>query len=276
MALRPRSALGLRVAVVGLALSVSLSATAAAQEGSTESAPETIAIVEVLASLPSLIDETKALMQDAAVAVAARNQPTAKVVRMGRRDSGAVALTFDDGFNLKACARIADTLRQNGAVGTFFINGNHLKSEPAKWRGILDGMQVANHTRSHHRLTSEPHPVVIKQIRQNEAIHERVLGRPMLRVLRPPYGSHGDRIGRIAAQLGYERIVLWNVDTNDWKPSMRPDAIVRRATGAPPGSIILMHCSRNATARALPRIVRHYQRRGIELAGLKQVLDLKG
>ena len=33
-----------------------------------------------------------------------------------------------------------------------------------------------------------------------------------------------------------------------------------------------MHCARDATAEALPRIVRHYQRRGIEVAGLSKVL----
>jgi peptidoglycan/xylan/chitin deacetylase (PgdA/CDA1 family) len=198
--------------------------------------------------------------------------PSAKVVRKGPRSSGAVALTFDDGYNVAACASIARTLRRHGAVGTFFINGWHLKAEPNRWRRILEGMEVANHTRSHRDLTKEPHSVVIKQIMQNETLHEEILGRPMLKVLRPPYGAYGDRVGRIARQLGYEHVVMWSVDTGDWRPDIRTRAIVRRATGAPAGSIILMHCTRDATAKALPRIVRHYQRRGIEVVGLSQVL----
>lgn len=198
--------------------------------------------------------------------------PAAIVVRKGSRRSGAVALTFDDGYNRTACARIANTLRRNDAVGTFFVNGQHLRAAPSKWRRILEGMEVGNHTRSHPDLTREPHPVVIRQIAQNEAIHEQVLGRPMLKALRPPYGAYGERIGRIAAELGYEHIAMWNVDTGDWRPGTKAGAIVRRATGAPAGSIILMHCSRNATARALPKIVRHYQQRGLELTGLSEVL----
>ncbi len=209
---------------------------------------------------------------DAAAAVTPVEPPMAAVIRSGPRSSGAVALTFDDGFNSRACARIADTLRKNGAVGTFFINGNQLRSEPARWARILSGMTVANHTRSHHDLTGEVHRVVKKQIRENERIHEEVLGRPLLKVLRPPYGAYGDRVRRIAMELGYERLAMWNVDTHDWKSGTSPRAIVRRATGARPGSIILMHCSRNATAKALPKIVRHYQRRGIELAGLEEVM----
>ena len=199
--------------------------------------------------------------------------PSAMVVRQGPASSGAVALTFDDGYNAKACASIADTLRRYGAVGTFFVNGQWLTREPNRWRRILEGMEVANHTRSHRRLTQEPHPVVINQIRTNEWIHEQVLGRPMLKALRPPYGAYGERVGRIARSLGYDHIVMWNVDTGDWNPKAKPKRIVRAATGAAPGSIILMHCARDATAKALPRIVRHYQRRGIEVGGLSTVLE---
>lgn len=180
-----------------------------------------------------------------------------------------MALTFDDGFNSEACGRIANTLRKHDAVGTFFINGNWLKAEPAKWRCILDEMPVGNHTRSHRDLTREIHPIVIKQIKENEAIHERVLDRPMLKVLRP---SYGERIQRIAAQLGHDSLVLWNVDTHDWKRSSSARSLVRRAAGARAGSIILMHCSRGATAKALPEIIRHYGKRGIELVGLDEVL----
>jgi peptidoglycan/xylan/chitin deacetylase (PgdA/CDA1 family) len=198
--------------------------------------------------------------------------PAAKLVRKGPSSSNAVALTFDDGYSSRACSRIANTLRKHHAVGTFFVNGRYLKAEPAKWRRILEGMAVGNHTRSHPDLTSERHPVVIKQISQNEAIHEEVLGRPMLKVLRPPYGAYGERVGRIARQLGYKHIALWNVDTQDWKPRTKPRSILRRATGAPAGSIILMHCSRAATVKALPKIIRHYQRRGIELRGLDKVI----
>ena len=202
-----------------------------------------------------------------------QGEPMATIVRKGRAASGAVALTFDDGYNRKACARITNILRKHEAVGTFFVNGQWLRREPERWRSILEGMEVANHTRSHRNLTREPHPVVMRQIRTNEAIHERVLGRPMLKLLRPPYGAQGERVGRIAGQLGYEHMVLWNVDTQDWRPDSKARRIIRRATDAAPGSIVRMHCARNATARALPAIVRHYQRRGIAVAGLSTVLE---
>lgn len=198
--------------------------------------------------------------------------PMPKLVRKGPASSGAVALTFDDGYSVEACASIADTLRKYDAVGTFFINGQWLQQQPNRWRRILEGMEVANHTRSHRDLKEAPDSVVINQIRSNEYLHETLLGRPMLKVLRPPYGAYDQRVGQIAMGLGYDQVVLWNVDTGDWKPGAKRKRIIRAATGAAPGSIILMHCAHDATAKALPEIVRHYQRRGIEVAALSSVL----
>ena len=198
--------------------------------------------------------------------------PEAIVVRKGPRSSGAVALTFDDGFDLEACASIADTLRANGAVGTFFINGIWIDEQPARWRDALEGMEFANHTRSHRNLADAPRGKITRQIDENEQIQERALGRPMLKVLRPPYGAQDRLVRQVAKELGYDVIALWSRDTQDWTASATVRSIVKRATGAPAGSVILMHCGPDATAKAMPKIVRYYQRQGIELAGLSTVL----
>lgn len=196
----------------------------------------------------------------------------ATLIKSGPRSSGAVALTFDDGWSSGACASITKTLRAYGAKGTFFVNGNNLRLQPAKWRRVLKGMPVGNHTRSHKNLKLESSRVVTKQIRENEALHERILGRPMLKVLRPPYGAHDRRVRRLAGQLGYKHTVLWNVDTFDWKASATVGSVISRATNARLGSIILMHCGPRETAKALPAIIRHYRARGIELVGLGRLL----
>jgi peptidoglycan/xylan/chitin deacetylase (PgdA/CDA1 family) len=196
------------------------------------------------------------------------------IIRSGPRSSGAVALTFDDGWGQAACARIAHALRTTGARATFFINGNHLKAEPELWKQILGDMPVANHTRSHLDLVEQDDRVVRKQIREDEAIHERLLGRPMLKLFRPPYGSHDRRVRTIAAELGYRYTVLWSHSSGDTSNAADARSIVRRATGAPPGSIILLHCAHDATAEAMPAIIRHYQSRGIRLVGLDELFDM--
>lgn len=217
------------------------------------------------------------ILASGSASVASASDPAfSEAVRVsaGSPSTRAVALTFDDGYDTQACASIARTLRSYGAVGTFFINGLHLQAEPQRWQEILRGQLVGNHTRSHRRLTEESDIVVRRQIMHNEALHERILGRPMLKVLRPPYGAHDRRVRSIAGALGYRYTVLWSVDSRDWQRSATVRSIIDRATGAPPGSIILMHCGPRETPAALASIIRHYRSRGIALAGLDVVLGL--
>lgn len=199
---------------------------------------------------------------------------SARVIFSGPPASHAVALTFDDGWGEDSCRRIGNTLRRSGARATFFINAGHLRSRPALWRSILRGMPVGNHTRSHVDLRKVSRAVISKEIRYSEAVHEKVLGRPMLKLLRPPYGAYDDRVRRVAANLGYDRLIMWNRTAADSSSAATTSSIIRRTTGAPAGSIILMHCGPAVTARALPAIISHYKSRGIRLIGLDQMLNL--
>ncbi len=199
---------------------------------------------------------------------------SARVLRSGPSAKGGVALTFDDGWGKSSCKRIASTLRSSDAVGTFFINGIHLRAEPQRWRRILRGMPVANHTRSHPFLTKLPATGIRNQIRTNGWIHKRVLGRPMLKILRPPYGAYDSQVLRVAGQLGYRHVVLWSRSAADSSSAATVTSIIRHATGGKPGDIILMHCGPRITADALPTIIRHYQRRGIKLIGLDRMFGL--
>ena len=194
-----------------------------------------------------------------------------KVVTKGPSSSGGVALTFDDGWGITSCERITTTLREMGASATFFINGTHLRADPKRWRKILAGFPVANHTRSHPWLTRLPGYKIKGQIRTNQWIHHSALGRPMLRLLRPPYGAYNDRVRRVARKLRYRKIVLWSQSAADTSSRATVSSIIRHTTGGAPGSIILMHCGPSVTADALPAIIRHYQRRGIRLIGLDEM-----
>ncbi len=196
----------------------------------------------------------------------------ASVVTAGWSGRREVALTFDDGWDRGACASITDTLRRYNVVGTFFINGLYVAGAPAQWRRILRGMPVGNHTRAHVDLSRLSSSSIRHQIASNERLLERVLGRPMKKLLRPPYGAYDSRVRSVARSLGYRRIVLWSIDTNDWVSGTSSATIAARATAGGPGSIILMHCGPSATARALPSIIRSYKARGYRLVGVGQLL----
>jgi peptidoglycan/xylan/chitin deacetylase (PgdA/CDA1 family) len=197
-----------------------------------------------------------------------------RLVSAAPRPHGAIALTFDDGWGEANCERITQALRAHGVTATFFINGVHLKAQPRFWRRILRDMPVGNHTVSHLDLVAQTADEVRHQLRKNEAIHEDVLERPMVKVFRPPYGSSDARVRRIAGSLGYQWTVLWSRSAADTSPAATVTSIIRHTTGAPAGAIILMHCGPDATADALPTIIRHYKARRIRMVGLDELLGM--
>jgi peptidoglycan/xylan/chitin deacetylase (PgdA/CDA1 family) len=130
------------------------------------------------------------------------------VVTHGPRTLRRVALTFDDGWSQGNCRAIAAILRVKRAHATFFLNSPNVARDPGGWRVILAGFEVANHGVTHRDLTTLDDASLAWEIAGAERTIETALGRPMLKVLRPPYGAWDGRVLRVAGRLGYRYILL--------------------------------------------------------------------
>jgi peptidoglycan/xylan/chitin deacetylase (PgdA/CDA1 family) len=199
-----------------------------------------------------------------------------KIVPLGFHPTGptrapkAVALTFDDG-PWEYTPEILRVLKRMHARATFFVVGRLAKAHPVLVRReYAAGMEVGSHSYSHpyeppfDRL---PHPTILREIRWGRAVLAEIGPAPTL--FRPPGGSFSPYVIEAAGSYG-ERIVLWSVDPNDWKPGVSAAQIVRGVLGAVrPGSIVILHDGggdRHATVRALPPIIRGIRKKGLQLA----------
>lgn len=192
------------------------------------------------------------------------------VITHGPRSRPWVALTFDDGWSADRCARIVQTLRAKRATATFFINGSIIRGAPKRWRSMLKGFPVANHTLTHPWLTRLSTSQVRAQILTNQQVHERILGRPMLRLLRPPYGAYDGRVVATADSLGY-RTLLWDTSGVDTSSGATTSSVIRNATRGGKGAIVLLHCGPTVTPAAVGPIIDRYRARGFKLVGLDQM-----
>lgn len=174
-----------------------------------------------------------------------------------RRSSGlsagqrAVALTFDDGPSAYTTSILA-VLQAKRAPGTFFVIGRQAAGRPdliARLRAA--GQEVENHTWSHADLTKLDAQGVRSEItRAAQAIGGA-------KFLRPPYGAYNGSVAEEAGALGL-RLVLWDVDTLDWKTRNAAKITAAVKAAVRPGAIILMHDGggdRSQTAAALPGII---------------------
>jgi peptidoglycan/xylan/chitin deacetylase (PgdA/CDA1 family) len=155
-------------------------------------------------------------------------------------------LTFDDGPSSQNTTDLLDLLDQYDAQVTFFNVGSSVKKHPELVRDVASrGHYLADHTWDHKTLEGMSHEKFVNEVERTRQAILDAAGDLMtldhnVRYVRPPYGATDDNTRQYAADLGMA-IVLWNVDTQDWR---RPGAKAisnHLLSHAKPGTIILMH-----------------------------------
>jgi peptidoglycan/xylan/chitin deacetylase (PgdA/CDA1 family) len=185
----------------------------------------------------------------------------------------AVALTFDDGPWPEDSLRILAILRRMHARATFFVIGYLVDSYPqVVAREHAAGMAIGNHTYNHPEVP--PFNQLPRRLLEDEIeLGAQSLARAGITasLLRPPAGSSSAAVVRAAEAAG-ERVVLWNVDPNDWRSELTAGEIKRRVLRAVrPGSIVILHDgggNRSATIAALPGIIRGIRHKHLRLVPL--------
>lgn len=188
----------------------------------------------------------------------------------------AMALTFDIGWGEQVVHRVLDVLRRYDQRATFFVSGPWALRHPEVVRTIVAaGHELASHGEEHVNLSGQSDSAIAENIRAADRTLRLFQGNRPIRWLRPPNGDWNARVVRVAHQLGYE-VVIWSIDSVDWK---RPgvDAIASRVLREVfPGAIILFHASDSAphTPDALPVVFDRLKADGWRLVPLGELAAL--
>jgi peptidoglycan-N-acetylglucosamine deacetylase len=194
-------------------------------------------------------------------------------VRQGSGRGRDVALTFDDGPG-PYTPGVLDVLERYHAPATFFAIGAMERYFGASTsRELNDGDVVGDHTETHPAMAllsaREQHEQLFEQIARIE-----LLGGPRPTLFRPPYGSFNATTMRQLRAL-HLLMVLWSVDTGDYRKPGVPAIVQRALAGARPGAILLLHDAggdRSQTIAALPAIIAKLRGRGFQLVTVPQLL----
>jgi peptidoglycan/xylan/chitin deacetylase (PgdA/CDA1 family) len=208
--------------------------------------------------------------QRAAVASVLSYTPFVKTAGSRSRE---IALTFDDGPGPYTPA-VLSALERAHAPATFFVIGKMLRYfGAATARAINDGDAIGDHTETHPPLATlsahDQYEQLFEQIARVELLGGR---RPVL--FRPPYGSFNANTIRELRRL-HLLMVLWSVDTDDYRQPGVSVIVERALAGAQPGAIILLHDAggaREQTIAALPLIIRGMRARGFRLVTVPKLL----
>lgn len=184
-----------------------------------------------------------------------------------------VFLTFDDSGNERQIEELLNVLQDNQVKSTFFLTGNWVYRSPELVRRIAKaGHEIANHSFSHASFIQLSNDEMINEIKATENAVLEVTGKPLLKYFRPPYGEYNGAVDDVLKQLGYEALILWDVDTRDWSGLSAASIIEEIRSHVANGSIILFHIHGANTALALAKIIPELKEQGYVLDRLSSAL----
>ena len=189
-------------------------------------------------------------------------------------DGPYIAMTFDDGPSQKLTPKLLDLLAAHHIKATFFVIGQNVEEHPEiVARAAREGHEIGNHSWSHPNLAKMSDDGVRRELQKtDDAIQKAIGSRPTL--LRPPYGSITSREKKwINDEFGY-KIILWDVDPNDWKrpgPAIVRDRILKLTRA---GSIVLSHDIHPGTIEAMPSTFDQLEAKGFKFVTVSELIGM--
>lgn len=181
-----------------------------------------------------------------------------------------VALTFDDGPS-KYTTDILEFLKENDACATFFVVGNKAKTFSNTLNTMIkNGNEIGNHSYSHKWLSRLSTENIKSEINLTQNTIESITNYTP-KLLRPTYGSINKKL-RNSTNL---KIILWNVDTKDWKLKSSEEIAKRALNSIEDGDIVLMHDMYERTYNALKIIIPALKEKGYQFVTVSELEEIK-
>lgn len=179
-----------------------------------------------------------------------------------------VALTFDDGPDLRYTEELLDGLKERNVHATFFVLGKQAEKYPdIVARMQEEGHLIGNHTYSHMQLRKSNREEFKEELKKTSEIIGSITGEE-LQYVRPPFGSWDKSF---ESELNMFP-VLWTIDPRDWCKS-DVSCIVRNVISkVGDGDIILMHDQYDSSVKAALKIVDELKERGYEFVTVEEIL----
>ncbi|AJE19521.1 polysaccharide deacetylase family protein [Azotobacter chroococcum] len=191
------------------------------------------------------------------------------------------ALSFDDGpSGNDETERLLHWLREHGAGAFFFVLGENLERRLARESAASLGERYQGQCLASHGYSHIPHQKLAgwqDSLEKTARLIARVqpAGPAGGAWFRPPYGQrNAEQVAYLKARDG--RVVLWNIDSQDWNAKLQPAAMQDRLITLMllwRRGILLFHDIHPKARTALPGIGAFMEKSGLAMVGCGEVVE---
>lgn len=194
-----------------------------------------------------------------------------KSINAGKSEG--ISLTFDDGPDPKITKKILDVLELAGAKATFFVIGEKAEKHPDLMNLIISkGHTLGNHSWSHHAgigLFSKQK--LLADFNQCSQKIEELTGEKVS-YLRPPFGVTNPRYEYVLKNTGLKSIG-WSIRSYDTSEKNEQKLLHRITSQLNPGSIVLLHDTKEITLAILPALINYCNQKNIAIKPLAELIE---
>lgn len=187
-------------------------------------------------------------------------------------DKPMVALTFDDGPHPEYTRQILEALKRYNGAATFYLLGNRASAYSDVVTEIISsGSEVGNHSWSHDNYTNSSASEIRNDKNKVQNKIKEITGNAPA-TIRVPYGA----VNQTVTSSVEMPVILWSVDTNDWKYKDKNRIVDTATTNIKDGDIILMHDIWKDTGLAVPEIAEKLSKQGFQLVTVSEMAKARG
>lgn len=194
-----------------------------------------------------------------------------KPVYEGNKDKKVMAFTCNVAWGNEYIPPLLKVFKDNDVKVTFFVEGRWAEKNPELLKLIAgQGHEIGNHGYSHAHHAQLSLEQNINEIKDAEKVLQKITGhKPVL--FAPPYGEFSELTVKAAETLNY-KMIMWTIDTIDWKKPGVNYIVNKVLKNAGNGKIVLMHPTQD-TVNAMPIIIQNLQQMGYKIITVSELLS---
>lgn len=198
-----------------------------------------------------------------------------KVVDYVITDKKILTLTFQGLGNKESLTKLLDKLDKFNIKATFFVSGIKVVEEPELVKMIVNrGHEVGNATLSGDDLTNVDYTKKMIEIEKSHDIIEEYTG-VSPRYIRPGHGAVDDEVKMAASQAGYEYIVNYNINPQDWNGKTEYEICEYIDKKKERGGIVILNLDKNPNVyKSIESISNKLSEKSFDIVPLKELISI--